>query len=387
MSEALFQCERNGFKIRGMEYFAGEKAPGARYPAIIVSHGFSGDYTSEAPYCRALAEYGYVTYSFSFCGGSKTLTPEELKSEGDTTETTVWTEVADLIAVKDYVKALPYIDPRQIILMGCSQGGLISGLAAAKCGAEIYKLVMVFPALCIPDHARRGCLGGASYDPKHVPQVLDCGKILLGKSFHDTVADMDVFLELEAYKGPVLILQGLEDQTVNYSYAIRAKESYAPGQCHLQLMRDTGHAMDEKQRKSTTASIRQFLLEHKEQLTVQVIITHRETQEKEEYRESRIYFTGYCDTACFHGTILPGGCDAQKYYPDGSRSIRADYTLEGIDENGELCHIHIINRDVDGEWKPIIETDSKALAWMERADVTAVLESCKEGPTVRFFFE
>ena len=30
----------------------------------------------------------------------------------------------------------------------------MSGLAAARCGEEIGKLIMVFPALCIPDHAR-----------------------------------------------------------------------------------------------------------------------------------------------------------------------------------------------------------------------------------------
>jgi pimeloyl-ACP methyl ester carboxylesterase len=67
---------------------------------------------------------------------------------------------------------------------------------------------------------------------------------------------MDVFLELSAYKGPVLILQGLEDETVNYSYAIRATKSYENGQCHLQLIRNVGHGLNEKQKESAVASIR-----------------------------------------------------------------------------------------------------------------------------------
>ena len=51
-----------------------------------------------------------------------------------------------------------------------------------RCGSQ--KLVMIFPALCIPDHARRGGLGGSSYPVDNVPEVLDCGQSLLGRAFH-----------------------------------------------------------------------------------------------------------------------------------------------------------------------------------------------------------
>ncbi|WP_349670567.1 hypothetical protein [Lacrimispora sp.] len=33
----------------------------------------------------------------------------------------------------------------------------------------------------------------------------------------------------------------------------------------------------------------------------------------------------------------------------------------------------------------MIETDSKSLAWLNNADMTAVLEDSKEGPVVRIF--
>lgn len=383
--ETSFFCQRDGLQIRGMQYLPDIMNEEEPYSAIIVSHGFTGDYTSEAEYCRIFTKWGYAAFSFSFCGGSKTLTAEELKSDGETTKATIWTEMADLIAVINHVKALPYINEKKLILFGCSQGGMISGLAAAKCGDEIKKLVMVFPALCIPDHARQGCLGGASYDPEHVPDVIDCGNILLGKPFHDTVVGMDVFKELRSYKGPVLILQGMDDPVVNYSYAVRAKENYAPGQCHLQLIRNMGHGVNEKQRESVALSVRQFLLEREELLTIRVIITHSDSLEQTDYRESKIYFTGYCDTDLFHGTILPGGCDTRKYYKDGTESVCADYTLEGIDADGKRCRIHIINQGVNGEWKPAIDTDSQALAWLNKADATAVLEYSKEGPVVRIF--
>jgi uncharacterized protein len=383
--ETPFFCERDGLRIRGMQYLPDGEQRYKKYPAIIVSHGFTGNYISVADYCRAFAQMGYASFSFNFCGGGRTYEEETLKSEGDTTETSILTQIEDLIAVKDYVKELSFVDEDNLILAGVSQGGMVSGLTAAKCKDEIKKLIMIYPALCIPDHARRGCLGGSQYNVNNVPAIIDCKKTLLGKIFHDTVVSMDVFLELSAYKGPVLILQGLEDETVNYSYAIRAKESYDKGQCHLQLIRNVGHSLDEKQKDSAVASIRQFLLERTELLTIHVVITDRETVSDGDCRKTRIYFTGYCDTEYFHGTVLPGGCDTQEHHMDKLTKVRAEYTLQGVDKEGEKCNIHIVNQKVNGEWKPALETDSKNLAWLNNADMTAVLEGGKEGPTVRIF--
>ena len=387
VKRTIFFCERDGLRIRGMQYLPENFREGERYPAIIVSHGFTGNYTDEAEYCRIFSGWGYAAFCFSFCGGSHAMTPEELKSDGETTQATILTEVADLTAVIRHVKTLPYVDESRVTLLGCSQGGMVSGLAAAKCKDAIKSLVMVYPALCIPDHARAGCLGGASYDPEHVPEVIDCGSILLGRQFHDTVTGMDVYKELRPYRGPVLILHGTEDSVVNYSYSVRAKENYAPGQCHLHLIRNMGHGVNDGQRESVAACVRQFLLGREELLTIRVFITHTESRKLKDCRENRIFFTGYCDTALFHGTVLPGGCDTQRYYPDGTKSICADYTLEGLDAEGKRCRVHIVNREVNGQWKPTIDTDSEALSRLNRADATAVLEYAKEGPVVRIFFQ
>ncbi|BCJ94665.1 hypothetical protein acsn021_22340 [Anaerocolumna cellulosilytica] len=383
--ETPFLCTRNDLRIRGMQYLPNEEEKSTNYPVIIVSHGFTGNYLGTADYCRAFAQMGYAAFSFNFCGGGIMNEDTSVKSDGESTKNTIFTEVEDLIAVKDYVKELPYIDKTTLILAGVSQGGLVSGLTAAKCKDEIKKLIMIYPALCIPDHARRGCLGGSQYDVNDVPAIIDCNRTQLGKVSHDAVVSMDVFLELSAYKGPVLILHGLEDEIVNYSYAVRAKENYEKGQCHLQLIRNVGHYLNEEQTGSAVASIKQFLLGRKELLTIRVIITNIETESKGDYRKSMIYFTGYCDTEYFHGTILPGGCDTQDYYLDKLIGIRADYTLQGTDIEGKKCNVHIINQNVNGEWKPIIETDSKNLAWFNTADLTAVLEHSNEGPVVRIF--
>lgn len=385
IKKQTFECVRDGLTIRGAQYLPAALFENGKYPAVIVSHGFTGNYMGVEDYCVEFAKMGYASFCFSFCGGGMRGEDVRFKSDGETTDMTIFTEIEDLITVKNYVKSLPYINTNELILAGISQGGFVSGLTAAKCGSEIQKLIMIYPAICIPDHARRGCLGGSSYDPHNVPDIIDCGSTLLGKNFHETVVGMDPYLELAAYQGDVLLLQGLDDKVVNYSYAIRAKESYRNGQCHLQLVRDLDHGFDATQFESAFASIRQFLAGRKEILTIRVIITHSDTVTEGDISKVSIFFTGYCDTLFFQGCILPEGCDSQEYHLGVQTKMRAEYTLSGLDCNGQQCSIHIVNQKDGQDWKPIVQTDSTALAWLNRADLTAVLEFCDGGPTVRVF--
>ena len=262
--ERAFTCERGSLTIRGMQFFPAdfaEEGNGSdrKYPIVVISHGFTGNYTDMAGYARSFAGIGYMAFCFSFCGGGRSGEPEASRSDGKSTDMTVLTEVEDLLTVIRYAQSLPYTDAGQVVLTGYSQGGFVSGLAAARCGDQAARLIMISPALCIPDHARRGCLGGASYDPRNVPEVIDCGVTALGRAFHEEAAGMDPFLELSAYRGKVLLIQGMADTVVHYSYAVRAQACYQEGQCHLQLIRDQGQGYDERQCAGVFDSIRQFL--------------------------------------------------------------------------------------------------------------------------------
>ncbi|MCD8326567.1 MAG: alpha/beta hydrolase [Lachnospiraceae bacterium] len=414
IKERHFTCKRENLRIEGMECYPENTRENEKFPAVILSHGFTGNYTDVLSFCRKFAAYGYAAFCFSFCGGGRKGQNPETASEGDSRDMSLGTEVADLLSVVEYVKKSVYVIPEEIILVGFSQGGLVSGLAAAKPGSDIKKLIMVFPALRIPDHARRGRLGGASYDPFHVPEEIQCPVTVLGRQFHEEASRMDPFLELAPYKGPVLILQGTEDKVVNNSYAIRAKENYEPGQCELQLIQRMGHGYDERQEESLFASMRQFLADRKEILTLHVFITgtdeiamgecsrtdrtmaegnsHETAEEAAHIGETsgktirkNLYFTGYCDTEYFQGIILPGGCDCQEYIDDQCVKLRAEYTLYGLDGTGKTCHLHVINNQEGEDFCPVISTDSEALSWLNTADLTAVLEDGEGGVVVRIY--
>lgn len=384
MDTRLFTCKRDELIIRGMEYLPEDFQENKRYPVMIVSHGFLGNCESVADLCKEFARMGYVSFGFNFCDGGNGSEQKCPKSDGKSTDMSISTEVADLSVVIDFVKEQSYVDKENLMLAGVSQGGFVSGLTAARYGEQIKKLIMIYPALCIPDDARRGKLAGADYDPENVPEVIQCGT-LLGRKYHEDVVGRDPFLELSAYQGPVLILHGLEDDIVNYSYSVRAREYYKKGQCHLQLIRDMGHALNGEQLDSALASVGQFLKGREEILTIRVIITHEETFLEGESEKKNVFFTGYCDTEYFQGTIQPGGCDTQECHPEMGCRMRAEYSLAGLDCQGQSCTIHIVNQKSGEEWKPIVRTDSPTLKWMNHADLTAVLEYGKGGPTVRIF--
>ena len=80
----------------------------------------------------------------------------------------------------EYVRNLSYTDSEKILLMGCSQGGFVSALVAAKNNFPIEKLVLFYPALCIPDDARAGKMMMAKFDPQNVPDTFRCGLMKLG---------------------------------------------------------------------------------------------------------------------------------------------------------------------------------------------------------------
>lgn len=67
IEKAVFSCKRDNLTIRGTEY----KPKGDNLSIAIVSHGFMAFQDTVRHYAIALAELGYVSYCFDFCGGIK----------------------------------------------------------------------------------------------------------------------------------------------------------------------------------------------------------------------------------------------------------------------------------------------------------------------------
>ena len=90
-------------------------------------------------------------------------------------------------------------------------------------------------------------------------------------------------------------------------------------------------------------------------------------------------FEGECEGNYFTGRILPGGVDTQRIDPDGRCVLSARYALEGTDFEGNPCRLFIENVGVSLPQEkmvtsPSIRTDSKALRFLETADLTGSIE-------------
>lgn len=234
-----FACERDGLVLRGMEFrpvqgasVEGASAEGAsaqdasahlsRLPVAILSHGFMANQRTVHPYAKALARAGRAAFCFDFAGGCVL----GGRSDGKTTDMSVRTEARDLAAVLAYVRGLPHIDADDVLLLGCSQGGLVSALVAAEHPDDVAKLALFYPALCIPDDARAGKMMFARFDPSNVPERFWCGPMRLGRRYAEDVMGMDPFAEIAGYGGPVLIVHGSADRVVDVGYARRALAAY-----------------------------------------------------------------------------------------------------------------------------------------------------------------
>jgi len=248
-SERVFECKRGELTIRGTEYLPIE---GEIHPAAIVCHGFMAFQDTVRQYTKLLAELGYAAYCFDFCGGSVV----KGKSDGKTTEMSVLTEVQDLEAVIQYVQNLPYISD-ELLLMGCSQGGFVSALTAAKHPGMVSKLVLFYPAFCIPDDARAGKMMFAKFDPNQIPELIHCGPMKLGRCYPADVIHMDPFEEIKSYTGPVLLVHGTKDNIVDIRYSDKAVSAYSQSVVY-QIIDGGGHGFQGKFDAEAMNALREF---------------------------------------------------------------------------------------------------------------------------------
>lgn len=234
--------ERNIFGVISKPRYTGRKQPVA-----IISHGFNGTHDYARNYFKALNDLGYQCYAFDFpCGSVNS------RSDNNTLNMSILDEQRDLEAIVRHFKSLPDIDPERIVLIGESQGGLVSALTAANMQQDIEKLVLVFPALCIPDNWNKRY-------PKEsdIPETTNLWNVPLGRGFFMELRDMDVFKTIRKFKKPVLIIQGDADKVVSMDDSRRAIKLYKNARLHV--IPGAGHGFKPDEFKESIQQIKTFL--------------------------------------------------------------------------------------------------------------------------------
>lgn len=127
----------------------------------------------------------------------------------------------------------------------------------------------------------------------------------------------------------------------------------------------------------------------KELLKIYIHIIETNRVESASGTVQMILFDGRCEGEYFHGKVLPGGVDTQKYINDQTPTLSARYIMEGQDCKGNPCRIFVENNAVsgteDGVTEPCIYTDSEELRWMEKAQLSGRLVVIGDEPVITIY--
>lgn len=239
--------QRNGKSIYGIISYPDSSNVQGLPGIAIISHGFNGTHHFGRDYFQTLNQLGYAVYSFDFPCGSV-----HSQSDNNTMEMSVSDEKEALKEIVAYFRQQKGIDRKRVVLIGESQGGLVSALAASELKKQISHLVLIYPALCIPDN------WNARYPRmEEIPEVSEIWGVKLGRKFMLDIRDMRPFRLIGKYRGDVLIVHGTDDRVVPLDYSIRAQHTYKHATLHI--IEHAGHGFNPQERALSNQYVRDFL--------------------------------------------------------------------------------------------------------------------------------
>ena len=255
-SETLYPYEtqelcarRGGNDIYGVIYIP--RDAGEKMPAVIFSHGFGGTHSVGTQYAEALAQKGYVVYCFDFCGGSP-----GSRSDGSTLEMSLFTEQADLEAVISMMQGLNYVDRDNLFLMGTSQGGAVSAVTGAAHPDEIRGMALLYPAFLLSEQANE-----MYQSPEEIPDTSFFLWMNVGRAYFEPLIGYDIYEEIAAYEGDVLLIHGDADSIVPLSYSERALEVYPSAE--LKVISGGGHGFSGENAREVIRLILEYFETHR----------------------------------------------------------------------------------------------------------------------------
>ncbi len=221
----------------------------AKFPLIIMSHGYNGHASDFAEYAKYFAKKGIGVVCYTFCGGS---TRDE--SGFLTSQMTLFTEKEDLLAVYEEVKHWEMVDSNGIFLFGGSQGGMVSALAAEELQGAVRGLILKYPAFCIADNWNE-----RFSRQEDIPDTYELWGMELGRIYFESIRDFKIWERIGNYENKVFIMHGTEDEVVPITYAKKAVEHYQ--NASLEIFEGEGHGFSSTARRKMEEMVVAFVRE------------------------------------------------------------------------------------------------------------------------------
>ncbi|MCR5556927.1 MAG: lysophospholipase [Butyrivibrio sp.] len=205
---------RDGFKIYG-ELFrpVGE----GLFPGIIIAHGYNANSDYAKGLAQMYAENGIVAYIFDFVGGGM-----DIKSDGEMTDMTVVTEIADFNTVFDGIRSLDFVDSSRMFVMGESMGGFVATYVAGTRPNDVKGLIALYPAYVLQEPSMR-----MLFSFLQVPDSTTFLGLTVNRKFYLDLLSFDIYKVMTNYTGQALIIHGTADSVVPISCSEKAAKLMA----------------------------------------------------------------------------------------------------------------------------------------------------------------
>ena len=117
---------------------------------------------------------------------------------------------------------------------------------------------------------------------------------------------------------------------------------------------------------------------------INVIIKEETAVAYKDKKINMLTFVGQAKGPYFQGEIEIIGTDTQFIY-DKKFVLSARYMLSGYDFKGQACKIFVQNEGTPEKLRPKLLTDSKALEFLNDAELTSSVEGTEKGVLVKIF--
>lgn len=251
MDEYQIDTKEIGFESNGNQIYGIARIPkdAGEVPTVVFAHGFGGNHDQELALQNYLASHGIAVYAIDFAGGTGY---NGGNSEGQMTDMSVLTEREDLLNAVATIKKEEFVDSQNIFLLGASQGGVVSSLAAVELADQVRGLMLLYPAFSLFDdsHARFS-------EVAEIPETVNLMGLTVGRKYFEDVWDLDIFQEIAGFQGNTIIFHGTADSIVPDSYSERASQAFENVEFHS--IDGAGHGFSKEEQNQVAQQLVEFM--------------------------------------------------------------------------------------------------------------------------------